>query len=151
MNASLCKVEFVGGPSDGLVMNDPYFNIRHKLQLPACPATVRLGHTRCHELVGHWFTVYLLASRHCTIEDGHPTTCLRYDFSGYELQKTRAESDLSRRHTSRWLSRLCHWFSQLPRRFARWMVEPIDQPLKVPDEGSSVRQRAAERTANGAG
>jgi hypothetical protein len=131
MNASLYTVRFVGGPSDGLVLSDPHFNVQDELQMPASPAVVRCGQTRCYELVGHWSTAYRLTSSHCTIEDCHPTTCLRYDFIGYELLKTQSARELSRYVAPGWLTNLGTWFSQVPGRFARWMVEPIDYPLKV--------------------
>ena len=63
MNASLSTVRFVGGPSDGLVLSDPHFNIRDKLQMPASPAAVRCGQTSCYELVGYWSTAYRLTSQ----------------------------------------------------------------------------------------
>lgn len=134
MNASLFTVHFVGGPSDGLVLRDPRFNVRDKLQMPASAAIVRRGQSHCYELKGYWSTAYLLTSRHRTIEDGHPTTCFRYDFLGYELLETQAQRKSSRHRGPRWLIGLGNWFSQVPRRCAKWMLEPIDYPLKVPGE-----------------
>ena len=60
MNASLYTVKFVGGPSDGLVLSDPHFSVRDKLQMPARPAFVQHGNSRSNELVGYWSTAYLL-------------------------------------------------------------------------------------------
>jgi hypothetical protein len=134
MNASLYTVHFIGGPSDGLVLSDPHFNVRNKLQMPSSPAVVRCGRTHCYEFVGYWSSAYLLTSNHCTIEDGHPTTCLRYDFLGYELLPTQAERESPRQVAPRWLIGLGNWFSRVPGRFAKWMLEPIDHPLKVPGE-----------------
>ena len=109
-----------------MILSDPHFNARDKLQMPASPATVRSGQTHCYELVGYWSSAYLLTSRHHAIEDGHPTTCLRYDFLGYELLETHAEREPQRPFSPRWLIGLGNWFSQLPRRFVKWMAEPID-------------------------
>src|SRR5436190_18744111 len=129
MNASYCTVKFVGGPSDGLVLRVPHFDGRDKLQLPASPAFVQCGQTDCNELVGYWSTVYLLTSRQWITEEGQPTTCLRYDFLGYELSGAQAERESVRHRTPRRLIGPRNWFSQAARRFAKWLLEPIDYPL----------------------
>jgi hypothetical protein len=142
MSASLYAIQFVGGPSDGLVLRDPHFNLRDKLQMRASPAVVRCGQTRCYELVGYWSAGYLLTSRHHTIEGGHATISLRYDFLGYELLKTKAEREPRRRLAPIWWTGLGNWFSRIPRGFARWMMEPIDGPLEERSKESSFSQRA---------
>ena len=129
-----CRVRFVGGPSDGLVLSDPDFKIRTKLQMPAAPAFVQCGQHSCRELVGYWFTTYQLRGRQRVIEAGRLTTCLRYDFVGYEPLENQVERDSSRRRApERWVG-LRNWFSQLRRKVANWMLEPIDHPLRAPAE-----------------
>lgn len=142
MNSSLYTIQFVGGPSDGLVLSDPHFDVRDKVQMPARPAYVRAGHTRCHELVGYWSTAYLLTSQHHTIEDGQTTTCLTYGFLGYELLETKTERESLRQCAPHWLSGMRDCFSRARRAFAKWMLEPIDHPLKMCNERSTLRQRA---------
>jgi hypothetical protein len=138
MNTSLYTVQFIGGPSDGLLLREPHFNVQDKLQMPAGPAVVRCGQIHCYELVGYWSAAYLLTSNLRTIEDCHRTICLRYDFLGYELLPTESERESPRQCAPRWLIGLGNWFSQVPGRFARWMLEPIDHPLKVPSEQATV-------------
>ena len=108
--------------------------------MPASPAAVRCGQTSCYELVGYWSTAYRLTSQRRTLEDGHSTTALRYEFLGYELLETRAEGE-SLRQNARWLVGLRNWFSMLPRRFAKWMVDPIDYPLKLRIDEATLSQR----------
>jgi hypothetical protein len=141
MNASYYTVKFVGGPSDGLVLRDPHFDVRDKLQMPVAPAYVRSDKTHCYELVGYWSTAYLLTSKHRTIEGGQMTTYLSYDFLGYELLRTRTEWESQRQCTPHWLIGMRDWFSQARGAFVKWMLEPIDHPLKVSDERASLDQR----------
>lgn len=141
MNTSLYTVEFVGGPSDGLVLSDPHFDVRDKLQMPAVPACLRSGNARGHELVGYWSTAYLLTSKHRTIVDGQLTTYLTYDFLGYELLETKTERESQ--SAPHWLNRMRNCLSQARRAFAQWMLAPIDHPLKVCNEPAKPRQRAA--------
>jgi len=131
VNTSACQVEFVGGPSDGLVLNGPHFKAQDKLQIPAIPALVRRGQTDSRELVGHWSAAYLLASAHRIVEDRHSTICLRYDFLGYEPLQTQSEREPLSQQAPRWLVGLSNWFAQIPSRFASWMLKPIDYPLRV--------------------
>jgi hypothetical protein len=134
MNTSLCTVQFVGGPSDGLVLYDPDFKVRDKLELPARPAFEILGETRWCELVGHWSTAYMLTARQRTLEDGYPTTHLRYDFRGYELAEAQAARNPYHEGAALWTIALRSRVSEYGRRFVRWILEPVDFPLKVPHE-----------------
>jgi hypothetical protein len=102
--------------------------------MPATPAFVRCGQHSCCELVGYWSTAYLLTSRERGMEDGQPTTWLRYDFLGYELLKTQAERASAQQDTPRRGAAVRTWVSSLRRKFVDWMLEPIDHPLKVPVE-----------------
>jgi hypothetical protein len=138
---SPCIVQFAGGPSDGLVLSEPHFETRDKLQMPAAPAFVRCGQQSCFELVGYWSTAYRLTGQHQAIEAGRPTTCLRYDFLGYELL-TRAEHESARRGSLPRPLGLRAWFSRLRRKFVDWMLEPIEYPLKVSNEEANFGQRA---------
>jgi hypothetical protein len=69
------------------------------------------------------------------------TTCLTYDFLGYELLKTRAEQESQRQCAPRWLIGVRGWLLQARRALAKWMLEPIDYPLKVCHEPASLHQR----------
>jgi hypothetical protein len=141
MNTSLYTVEFFGGPSDGLVLTDPHFNVRNKLLLPAVPACLRSGQNHCHELAGHWSTAYLLTSRHRALVDDHMTIYLTYDFLGYELLETKTGRESQT--APHWLSRLRHRLLQARHALARWMLAPIDHPLKMCHEPAKPRQHAA--------
>jgi hypothetical protein len=141
MNASLYKVRLVGGPVDGLVLSDLPFNVRNKLQMPSSPAAVRCRQTDCYELAEYWST-YVLTSTHRTTQDGHLIAYLRYDFLGYELLETQAERDSPRQCALRWFIGLGTWLAQVPRGLAKWMLEPIDYPLKVCNEEAAFNQRA---------
>jgi hypothetical protein len=145
MNTSLYTVEFVGGPSDGLVLSDPHFDVRDKLQMPAVPACFRSGQVRCHELAGHWSTAYLLTSKHRAMVDNQMTSYLTYDFLGYELLETKTERESQ--SAPHWLIRVRNRLSQARRAFAKWMLAPVDHPLKVWNEPAKPRQRAASGRA----
>src|SRR5262249_38521517 len=64
MNRSGFVVEFVGGPSDGLVRCERRFAQRDKLYLPLAPALVRCGQRGCYELTDRRAATYLLRARH---------------------------------------------------------------------------------------
>jgi hypothetical protein len=134
-----CIVRFIGGPSDGLVLSDSHFNAQDKVQMPATPAFVRSGQHSCCELAG-WSTAYRLTCRHRSIEAGRATTRLRYNFLGYELVKAQVEHEVGRQRERRRLVGLRNWFSRVSLRLARWMLEPLDHPLKVPHEVTAPRQ-----------
>jgi hypothetical protein len=142
MNTSLCRIEFVGGPSDGLVLSDPHFTARHKLQMPAAPAFVPHGRRLCCRPSSYWSTAYRLTSRERAIESGRPTTCLRYDFTGYELFETQAKRERGHKRRPRRMAAVRTWFSNLRRKFVDFMLEPIDHPLKVQPEQASIRDTA---------
>ena len=125
-----CQVEFVGGPSDGLVLSDPHFRPRGKLQMPAMPAIAPRGHNEWWEL-GHWFTTYQLASRRFSLDEGHPATCLRYDFLGYEPVRTQIGRASRTRRAQPWLTGMGSWLAHIRHRISKWMLEPLDYPLRV--------------------
>ena len=68
------------------------------------------------------------------IEDGHATTWLRYEFFGYELLETQVDRERLRHAVPSCLTSLGIWLAQVPRRIAKWMLEPVDYPLKVCSE-----------------
>jgi hypothetical protein len=127
-------VQLVGGPSDGLVLSDPDFTAQGKLWMGGTPALVRRGGQSCRELVGYWSPVYRLTSRERGVAGDQPTTRLRYDFLGYELLDTKSAREPVRHRTPRPHAGLRIRLSQLGRRFASWLLEPIDHPLRVPVE-----------------
>jgi hypothetical protein len=105
-----CVVRFVGGPSDGLVLSDPRFRPQDRLQMPTTPAFVRCGQHSCCELVGYWSMAYLLTSRERGVEHGRPTTCLRYDFLGYELMKAQPKRAPAQQDRPRRVAAVRTWF-----------------------------------------
>jgi hypothetical protein len=130
-------IQFVGGPSDGLVLSDPHFIVRNKVELPAGPAIVRRDPTRCYELIGNWTAAYLFCGSQRNCECGCPTTELRYRFVGYELIGSHSASDIGRHAAPSRAQALGHWFGNLPARLAKWLLEPIDHPLKTCTEEST--------------
>jgi hypothetical protein len=138
MIATRFVTHFVGGPSDGLVLRDPHFIVRNKVEFPAGPAIVRRDPTRCYELIGNWSATYLLCSRRNGGERGCSTTELRYRFVGYEPIGTHATSAGERRAAPSRARALGHWFRNLPTRLAKWLLEPIDHPLKTGTKESAV-------------
>jgi hypothetical protein len=131
MSAPSFKCELVGGPSDGLVVVDPPYVTRDKVQLPIGPAMVPRGHTRCYELVGQWTATYRLTAEHHAIAPGELARRQRYDFAGYELVSAHAHQAPLRLAAPRWLAGLASWIRQVPSNFVKWLTEPIDYPLNV--------------------
>ncbi len=136
---SPCLVKFTGGPSDGLIVRDSHAVAHEKLRLPVTPVFVR-WHS-CRELVGYWSAVYLLTSRERVIDAGQPKASLHYTFLGYELVESQAERD-SARQSYRFPS-VRNWARNLRRKFVRWLLEPIDYPLKTAVEQPTPASRQA--------
>jgi hypothetical protein len=128
---SPCIVQFVGGPCDGLVLTDLHFEQRDTVRMPGRPANGECSQSDA-EFVGSGTTAYELTIEHRTIDAGQPTKCLRYDFRGYEGGARSIEGAACRRPGSQRLLGLRNRCSRLSRRFADWMLEPIDYPLKMP-------------------
>jgi hypothetical protein len=144
IHAPQYTIHFVGGPSDGLVLSDPHFSAQDKLQMAAGPAFVQCGQGHCYELVGDWSTSYLLTSARHTLENGQRITCLRYEFSGYELLEMHAERAGSRHAGPCWFTNLGNWFTQIPGRLAKWMLAPIEHPLQVATQEIIFSQRGSK-------
>jgi hypothetical protein len=129
-SAPYYRVQFVGGPSDGLVLEAARssFQPKDRISLSVRPVFAQFGETNCYEVLGHCTSTYLMTSKLYCQEGGAATVHLRYEFSAFESPLRRA----ARRHLprpSRWLSALAG--SRAWRKFAKWMLAPVDHPLKI--------------------
>jgi hypothetical protein len=128
MNAFLYHVRFVGGPSDGLVIQatSSSFKPKKKLSLSESPIFVRHNHSSCYEFLGHRSSAYQMTSKHYREDGGFPTMHLRYDFLAFEYlghQVANGHSAISRR---RWLTVLSQSASRHWSKLVKWMLTPVD-------------------------
>jgi hypothetical protein len=121
------QLQFVGGPSDGLLtqVDGPSSPVAEKLNLPPSPIVVRRPGTHCFELKGHYSSVYWLTRKRHIEEDGLPTVHVEYRFLGFEmLDHPASHSPAARRSHAAgqrpWIRATRNLVARLGDKIARW-------------------------------
>lgn len=131
MKVSNYQMHFVGGPTDGLALDERRSRAQRQVRFPVCPALERRGKSPCYELVGQWSANYRLVMRQSLPAEPGTGIYARYEFEGYELTPLTPKR---RSLVRKWLGDLARWFRQASSRIAKWMLAPIDHPLSTPIE-----------------
>lgn len=131
MGEIMHRLRFVGGPSDGLaiVVRDGSFRERATLRLPSRPLVGRADGCYFHQRLRGYGSVYVLSTRCRMGVGGQATVHLEYHFTGFEIPDRGA----IRRRTQPRLRPMTVLTSSLSRwrqKVGRWMLAPVDYPLK---------------------
>lgn len=133
MDAYLYHVNFVGGPSDGLVIQTARATFESKLTLTLAfsPTTTECDCAGSCAVSDGGGSTYRMTSRQVREEGGQPTIHLRYDFLKFETPDREAGDQTSDAASQSWLARGRAISQRAANKLMAWMLEPIDYPLKL--------------------
>jgi hypothetical protein len=133
MRSLVYHVEFIGGPSDGLVIDATRLSFRPKkrLSLSVSPVLVQHARTKCYEYVGQTSSTYLMTSRQYREADGGPAVHLRYEFLAFQYENRTARTTQAVTPRRRWPMTLLFATRHVWKKLANWMLTPIPYPLKI--------------------
>ncbi len=133
MDAYLYHVNFVGGPSDGLVIQTTRatFDSKLTLTLAVSPATTECDRMGSCDAADRARCTYRRTSRQVCEEGGQPTIHLRYDFLKFETPDREAGDQTPDVASQGWLARGRAIGRRAGNKLLAWMLEPIDYPLKL--------------------
>jgi hypothetical protein len=115
--SSFYRLEFVRGPHDGLVVEENTM-VGPRLRLPVQPSAANCPPP------AEAAPLYELSGKGLRWEEGTPQAVLRYEFRG-EMTRADAAGHLSMG------SRVARWLADRRHRLGRWMMAPIDYPMKM--------------------
>ncbi len=133
MDAYRYHVNFVGGPSDGLVIQTARATFESKLTLTLAvsPATTECDRMGSCDVADRARCTYRMTSRQVREEWGQPTIHLRYEFLKFETPDREAGGRTSDAASQSWLARCRAIGRRAGNKLLAWMLEPIDYPLKL--------------------
>jgi hypothetical protein len=129
MKETVYRIQYVGGPSDGLLDTVQTFDRHIRLRMAAVPIVVRRPRTHCYELIGHRCATYEFAGENSLVETGRRTIHCRYEFVGYE--SSHPNISRPKRSWPRSLKSLGSWLSRLRGQLVNWLLAPVEHPLTV--------------------
>jgi hypothetical protein len=144
MKPHLHRIRFIGGPSDGVVVVATSFPFGDKLWMPASPIEIETGTNSCYLPTAHCSAAYNVSCKRHVLENGCPSVLYEFKFAGFEPYSKLATSKSRPHSMPRWVSRLAMLISHWRVGLAKWMVAPVDHPLKLP-EITSVNTGASGR------
>jgi hypothetical protein len=132
MKPHLHRIRFIGGPSDGVVVVATSFPFGDKLWMPASPVAIEPDTNCCYMPPGRCSAAYNVSCKRHTVENGCPSVLYEFKFAGFEPCKAPSAPKSRSNSMSRWLSPLATLISRWRVGLAKWMVAPVNHPLKLP-------------------
>jgi hypothetical protein len=137
MEPHLYRIRFVDGPSDGVVVVATSFPFGDKLWMPTSPVEVEPGTNCCYMPPTRCRAAYKVSCKRHTLENGCPSVLYEFKFAGFEPWITPIAPKSLPHSMSRWLSRFAILISRWRVGLARWLVAPVNHPLKLPETTSA--------------
>jgi hypothetical protein len=133
MDVVAYQVRFVGGPADGLTLEQDAdsFVERPLMTMPANPIAIRSADDDGREVVDRYCSTYLLVRRSLKNLDGREAVECQYNFAGFELVRLEPPTIHDRSRRRPWMSRIRGLYSRTRQGLIRWMLAPVERPLRI--------------------
>lgn len=127
----LCQVKFLGGPYDGAVVTLDDHTYPRTIFMPARPISISPKGEPCCVTLDDSRSVYRLNRKARAASDGGTT--LRYEcvFTGFKTPRDQTRNTDPPRAMIGPLAALAVVLRRCRDKAVRWMLAPVDQPLKL--------------------